>query len=213
MKLRDTFSDDIQNIIFDMGNVLIDLDIPATVRAFAALNVGGLRPEDIHPLTIGLFLEYELGNIDDSGFIAAIRETYDCSGVTDAELFAAWNAMLSDVDLRRFALLEKLKENYRLFVLSNTNEGHIRHVKELFREASGGREFESFFERCFYSHDMHLRKPDPEIYRQVIRETGVDPEKTLFIDDNACNISPAAALKLKTHCLAVGKETIRDLFH
>jgi putative hydrolase of the HAD superfamily len=211
MKLRDTFPADIETIVFDMGNVLIDLDIPATLRAFADLQIGGLREEDIHPHQRGFWLAYELGQIYDRGFLEAIRAEYDAAGATDSEIWAAWNAMLPAIDPQRYALIEELSTRYRLFVLSNTNPQHVEHIKKLVAETIGGKGFEAYFERCFYSHELLLRKPDPAIYRHVERETGIDPETTLFIDDNACNLLPATALHWKTHHLTA-RETIADLF-
>jgi len=211
MKLIPRFDSGIRNIIFDIGNVLIDLDIPATLRAFASLHFGGLRPEDIHPHQTGFFLDYELGKIDDAGFLASLHRTYDCSAVTDLQIFTAWNAMLRDPEPARFELIRRLGQHYRLFVLSNTNHQHITHLRQRFAEICPGRTFDSLFEHCFYSHYMHLRKPDPEIYRRVIAQTGIISEQTLFIDDNACNILPAAALSLKTHHLRAG-EKLAGLF-
>lgn len=211
MKLRSDFSPKIKHILFDIGNVLIDLDTPSTIRSFSELRKSAAVSDNVETYQSGPFLDYELGLISDSEFAQAIRDAYDCPDVGDARIFAAWNAMLPKINRERFNLIRSLKGEYHLFVLSNTNHGHIEHVKKIFREASGGEEFESFFEHCFYSHDMHLRKPDPEIYRQVIRQTGVNPQEMLFIDDNRHNILQADALLLKTYHLT-GEETLSDLF-
>ena len=211
MEIKKCLPDGIRNILFDIGNVLVDLDVPATVRAFGRLNIGGLRPEDIHPNQTGLFLDYELGRLDDAGFIRAIRRTYDCRGVADEQIFAAWNALLLDPEPERFELIRQLKDNYRLFVLSNTNPQHVWRLRERFRTVTGGGEFEDHFERCYYSHDLRLRKPDPEIYRQVLARADILAGETLFIDDNLCNIPSARALHLQTHHLACG-ESLRDIF-
>jgi len=212
MKLQDRFPQGIRNIIFDIGNVLVDLDIPATLQAFQELSIGGLHPDDIHPHQTGFFLDYELGWLDDQGFLAGIRQAYDCSGVTDRQIFDAWNAMLKDPEPTRFDLIRQLGHNYRLFVLSNTNPQHINHLNTRLKAVFGGMELESLFEHCFYSHELHLRKPDVGIYRQVIAQTGIIPQQTLFIDDNACNFSGAKPLKLITHHLTNG-EHLRELFH
>ena len=211
MKLRQDFSPSIRNILFDMGNVLIDLDVKRTLDAFGRLGIGGFDLKDIHPYTTGFFLEYELGNLSSGAFIRAIREKYDCSRITDEMLWDAWNALLLDADMARFELLEEVGRDYRIFVLSNTNAEHIEYVKREFRQASGGREFESYFEKCFYSQDLHLRKPDVRIYREAIRQAGIVPEETLFIDDNACNLPGALDAGLHTYHLT-GGEKIFDLF-
>lgn len=201
----------IRNILFDLGNVLIDIDIPRTLDAFARLGIGGLEASAIHPHQSGFFQEYELGNLSEIQFLQAIRENFPCEKATDEAIRQAWCALLRDVDPARFALLERLRKKYRLFVLSNTNTLHIARVRELVEQMPGGRAFESYFERCFYSQELHLRKPDPEIYRRVIAEAGIIPQETLFIDDNACNLPPAAALSLHVHHLR-GGETVLDLF-
>lgn len=211
MKLRDSFPAGVRNLLFDIGNVLVDLDLPAALTAFEQLRIGGLRPEELHPHQTGCFLDYELGLIDDKGFAGEIRRRYDCHGIADHQLFEAWNAMLKDPLPGRFETVEKLRKNYRLFVLSNTNPQHIDHIRRRFRALCEGAEFDSLFERCFYSHTLHLRKPDPEIYRRVIAEAGIVPEETLFIDDNACNLPGAEIAGLKTHHLCDGKN-LSDLF-
>jgi putative hydrolase of the HAD superfamily len=206
-----TFPAGIRNILFDLGNVLIDIDIPRTLDAFARLGIGGLDPSAIHPHQSGFFQEYELGNISEADFLRQIREDHACEQTTDAAIAEAWCALLTGIDPARFELLDRLRKTHRLFVLSNTNTLHIARVQALAAKALNGRAFESYFERCFYSHEMHLRKPDPAIYRRVIAEAGIVPAETLFIDDNACNLPEAAAEGLKIHHLSRG-ETVLDLF-
>ena len=210
MRLRNDFPTAIQNIIFDLGNVLVDLDIPATIQAFTELRIGGLQPQDIHPHQTGFFLDYELGTLSDNAFLSAVRQAYDCAGVEENRIWEAWNAIIPSVDPGRFRLMEKL-DGYRLFVLSNTNSQHISRLDRLFRDATGGEDFERFFEACFYSHRMGLRKPGPEIYQSVVRQAGIVPQETLFIDDNACNFSGASSLYMETYHLT-GEETLFDLF-
>ena len=211
MRLKNDPEGAIHNIIFDLGNVLIDIDIPRTLDAFARLDIHGIDPADIHPHQSGFFQEYELGNISEANFFRSIRKAYRCENVTDREIADAWCALLTEIDPVRFNMLDGLRKNYRLFVLSNTNTLHITRVKELALQALNGRDFESYFDRCFYSHEMHLRKPDREIYRQVIEQTGIIPQQTLFIDDNDCNFSGARALYLKTHHLTADQR-VTDLF-
>lgn len=203
--------EDIKNIIFDLGGVLVDIRIDKSVEAFRKLNIKGLDVSDIHPHQKGFFLDYELGLISTGEFIACIRCRYDCSAVDDAAIRSAWNVLLQDIDMRRFRLLERLRKKYRLFLLSNTNELHIGELRRNFRETSGGTEFESYFDGCFYSHVMHLRKPDARVYSQVIETTGIDPAQTIFIDDNDCNFSGALSAGLNVYHLT-GGETILDFF-
>jgi putative hydrolase of the HAD superfamily len=211
MKNPSDYLSGIRNILFDLGNVLIDIDIPRTLDAFARLGIDGLDPSAIHPHQRGFFQDYELGTISEAEFVRAIRESHACERATDAQIRDAWCALLTDIDPARFEMLERLRGDYRLLVLSNTNTLHIARVRQMACKALNGRTFESYFERCFYSHELHLRKPDPTIYRRVIAAAGIVPEQTLFIDDNACNLPSAAAEGLKTHHLTAG-QTVIELF-
>ncbi len=134
---------------------------------------------------------------------------------TREQILGAWNALLLEYDRERFRLLERLRTaGYRLFLLSNTNLPHRTFFVEKFdheRANPGDLPFEAHFERCFYSDAMHLRKPDPLIYEEVLREAALDPSETLFVDDNAPNTAAAEALGIHTFTLRP-PYTVFDLF-
>ncbi len=215
MQLKPIFATDIQNLIFDFGGVLLDIDIQRTVRAFQQLGLTGLRNEEIHPHNSGIFLELELGQLTTAEFVERLQQCVPNGWRKPSaeELLAAWNALLLDYDWRRFELLDNLKRSgYRLFLLSNTNLPHRECFVERFnRENPTGRTFESYFEVCFYSDAMHLRKPDEAIYRAVLEQAEIDPAHTLFIDDNRPNTEGAERLGIRTVHLA-SPLTVLDLF-
>lgn len=211
MKLRKDLKDGIKNIIFDLGGVIIDIDPMLSVEAFGQLCGTDISLDDIFPQHDNFFLAYELGNISDNEFAEAIRKNYRCGHLSDDQICAAWCALIKNPDPARFRLLDKIKEEYRTFVLSNTNGFHVARVEEVVPQYLSGRTFESFFERCFYSHTMHLHKPDRRIYEQVISETGIRPSETLFIDDREMNFTGAREAGLRTYHLT-GGETLQDLF-
>lgn len=107
-------------------------------------------------------------------------------------------------------MVDELRGNYRTYLLSNTNFPHRVKFKEIYREQFN-ENFEDLFIQCFYSDEMHLRKPDQEIYREVVKQTRINPEKTLFIDDNEANIAGAKEFGLQAYHLTNG-EKITDLF-
>lgn len=211
-EITDKLSHPVKNIILDLGGVLLDIDIRRTLEAFDKLNIDGVRSEDVYPHLKGPFLELELGNIDGDEFLKRMREEHGIGeSVTDKQIWDAWNALLLDFDLERFDMIEKSGDKYRLFILSNTNLPHRIEYLKRFETQSGGRTFESYFEKCFYSDELHMRKPDERIYRHVIETTGIVPEETLFIDDNKCNFVGAEACGIKT--LAVNSSfTVKDIF-
>jgi len=211
MELKKEIGNGIKNIIFDLGGVIIDIFPERSVEAFGKLCRGKVTLENIFPENESIFLEYELGNVSGDEFIEGIKKNYNCRDVDNQALSDAWCALIGDPDPVRFKLLEKIKKNYRTFVLSNTNVKHIERVHEVMEKSLPGKSFESYFEKCFYSQDMHLHKHDTEIYLQVISDTGIIPEETLFIDDRAGNFTGAKKAGLNTYHLT-GREKITDLF-
>lgn len=206
------FDTEIKNIVFDLGGVLLDIDIARTLDAFRRLDIDGFSVDDIMSCRKEIFLKLETGILSPDGFIAAVREAWPASAtIAESDIWQAWNAVLLDFDMSRFDLLDKLKDDYRLFLLSNTNLPHRIEYLARFAAQSGGRPFESYFERCYYSDAMHMRKPDPAIFAEVISQSGLIPSQTLFIDDNADNISGAEKAGLNGLHLTDGTK-VTDLF-
>ena len=195
----------IKNIIFDFGDVFINLDKTATPRALNQLGLQELTPE-----LDSLFKEYEMGLFSSDYFVERTSSFFP--NVSTATLLNAWNAILLDFPMHRLEFLEALaKENkYRLFLLSNTNELHIEYVKE-----TTGKEFFTRFKNCFevfyLSYEMKKRKPNPDIYKQVLEENRLNPRATLFIDDTKENTDTAAQLGIQTWHLQVGQEEVTEL--
>jgi putative hydrolase of the HAD superfamily len=108
----------------------------------------------------------------------------------DSEIDAAWGAMILDIPADRIRYLEELKKNYKLYLLSNTNEIHRIKFHRDFK-TDFDYSFYDLFERNFYSHEMGMRKPNPQIYLEALREAELIPEETLFIDDMEENIEAA----------------------
>jgi len=123
----------------------------------------------------------------------------------------AWNALLFDIPSERIEIIEQVKENYKIFLLSNSNEIHYDlYVRDL-QLRFGYREFASLFHDAYFSFDLHISKPDIEIYEFVINQNDLKPKKTLFIDDNRDNIEAAKKAGLQTYLLQK-PERVRDIF-
>lgn len=215
MQIKPSIAAGIRNIIFDFGGVLLDIDIRRTIDAFARLGLTDLKTAEIHPHNAGVFLELELGNITEDRFVERLQ-SYVPAGhpmPTREQILDAWNALLLPYDWERFRLLDRLRASgQKIFLLSNTNLPHREYfIRKFDRENPDGRTFESYFDRCFYSDAMHLRKPDPEIYRTVLREAGLQAGETLFIDDNKPNTDAAEKLGIHTFHLA-SPATVFDIF-
>ena len=204
----------IKNIIFDLGGVILDIDMNKSVDAFNLLGISGFKSEDIHPNTKDFFIDLEKGTISTHQFFESILAAYPTQKtISQKDLYEAWAALLLPFKKERIKILQELKnKNYKIYLLSNTNYPHrIRFLNNFARQF--GFDMESLFEKCYYSDDLGMRKPDKSIYAHVIQDSYLDPKETIFIDDNACNLDGAKECGLHTyHLKATDGETIEDFF-
>ena len=180
-------------IIFDFGGVLLDLDISKTKAAMSKLlNTEMAAPYKNKYREITLALEK--GEMLPEAFIFAIQSM--CEPVPQGrEVVDAWNAMLCGWQQDRFTLLDELKKDYNIYLLSNTNQIHLDYVRRELKEVYQIDNFEDrFFDQCFYSHKMNAWKPEKEIYKQVEAIIGLERSEFIFIDDNSNNVIGAKEL-------------------
>ncbi len=180
----------IQTLILDLGGVIFDLDYMATPRAFEQLGVKGFESAFSKAAQHHLFDRFEKGQITEQEFFDGIR-AYTGIPLADREIEQAWNAMLLGIPDSRFQLLRQLAKNFDLFLLSNTNEIHIRNFCGELENKYGKNPLEEIFIRCYFSSRMSMRKPDREIFESVIRENRVDPSSAIFIDDSPQHVRGA----------------------
>ena len=196
----------IEAIIFDFGGVIINIDPSLTERAFYELSENPVLLRKHYNDFLMIHEQLETGSIDAGSFRNQTRALFGLSKLDDATFDTAWNALLLDIPAHRVALLKSLNPRYRLFLLSNTNEIHYEKYCEDFRKIYPGRSLGSLFEDTFFSFEMGLRKPDPEIFRTVIRECVIDPDHTLFIDDTLEHVQAALSCGLRAYHLKPGEE-------
>ena len=188
----------IKNIIFDLGDVILNIDVPVASKSFAELS--GREQAEILELFSqnALFRQFETGELDEAGFRNYVRKILDFSDLSDEAIDTAWNSLLLDLPPERVELLQKLAKNYRLFLLSNTSSIHITQVNKILEASTGVEKLEDLFETVFLSYEMGLMKPDPKIYQKVLEQAGLEAEETLFLDDNLANIEAASKLGIDT---------------
>ncbi|MFD1817841.1 putative hydrolase of the HAD superfamily [Pseudarcicella hirudinis] len=184
----------IKNIIFDLGNVIIDILPQKTYEAFATLS-NKYSWQEIEQLIKEkkLWIGYETGHFTDAEFRDLIRKELSISA-SDEAIDLAFNALLLEIDPKRIELIENLGRKYRLFILSNTSNIHFVDVEKILERCTGRKHFSDFIEIVFLSYEMGKVKPDPEIYRQVLQDAGIIAEETLFVDDLQANVESAAKL-------------------
>jgi len=203
---------DFQNIIFDLGGVVLNLDYSRTISAFQKLGINNFEASYSQLVQTGLFDEYERGEITSQDFRNGIRKVFDVD-LDDNQVDTAWNAMLLDLPFERLELLRKLGERKRIVLLSNTNEIHIHQFNRALHLQHGLKNLSGHFQKLYYSFELGMRKPEERIFQHVLNEQGFDPTKTLFIDDSPQHIEGARKVGLNAYHLQVEKgETILDLF-
>ena len=194
----------IDTIIFDFGDIFINLDKEATPLALKKL---GLKEWNSN--LDALNLDFEKGKISEMEFIIGLQNYIPNASIH--QIREAWNAILLDFPLYRLEFLQMLSQKYRLFLLSNTDSIHI----ERFQHRAGisfYRDFYQCFEKVYFSFELGMRKPDSAIFEFVIKEHNLLPKNTLFVDDNLQNIESAEKLGLQVWHLQKGEEDVIDLF-
>lgn len=189
-----------ENVIFDLGGVIINLDEQLTVNAFAERS--DLTAEEIKGkiLQFETYKDFEKGKISESDLRDAIRHEFKVKG-SDDEVDRCFNAMLLDIPVQKLDLLTSLKSTHRIFLLSNTNSIHFKRFNEIIKETADVDRIDGYFHRAYYSHLMGMRKPDVEIFEAVLSDNDLDPSRTLFIDDNRANLDGATKVGIQTHHL------------
>lgn len=185
----------IKNIIFDLGGVIVRLDKNACIESFRKLgfdDFGRILNEFVQK---GPFLDFEMGLITDDEFRSFIRQNTN-KEVMDTEIDQAMADFLVEIPVNKLETISRLKSNYNVFLLSNTNPIAIKAVKPFFE--TEGRTMEDYFDRMFLSYQMKMAKPDMKIFAKVLETASVKAQETLFIDDGPANLYSASLLGYKT---------------
>jgi glucose-1-phosphatase len=197
----------IKNIIFDFGGVIIPVD----PMAFAGglMNLGCTDVLSLHERFMAeeVYSRFEKGEMNPGEFRMMLRTGLN-DHVSDEQLDKAWNLIIGEIPPHRVDFLDKLRSKYRTFLLSNTNKIHYDFYQEQFRKIYGYPSLDSLFEKAYYSFHLKLYKPDPAIFEFVLKDSGLKPEETLFVDDYASNIEAAKKLGLHTIHLEEGMEVV-----
>ncbi|WP_460219214.1 HAD family hydrolase [Psychroserpens sp. MEBiC05023] len=195
----------IKTLIFDFGDVFINLDKQGAMEN--ALHLFGLKelPEDL----IAINSLYEQGLMTTNEFLEFYTTNFP--KLSKQSIIDAWNYILKDFPNHRLDFLKQLNKdnNYKLILLSNTNDLHISWIKE---EVHFYEEFKTCFDQFYLSHEIGLRKPNTDIYKYVLKHNQLKPEECLFIDDTKENTDTASSLGIHTWNIDETKEDIVDLF-
>lgn len=194
----------IDTIIFDFGDIFINLEKDAQIEAFKKLGLHEPNEELIEMNDL-----FEKGKISELNFIESFHKFIPSASIE--EIRDAWNTIIGDFPLYRLEFLQLLSHKYRLFLLTNTDIIHI----SKFEENVGVSFFSDFyqcFEKVYYSYEMGMRKPEASIYSYIVNKHDLSPRRTLFVDDKKANTDAAASIGLEVWNLKVGEEDVVQLF-
>ncbi|MBD5213865.1 MAG: HAD family phosphatase [Bacteroidales bacterium] len=193
----------IQNLLFDLGGVILDID---RLKAVEALRAAGMRsPEELlgDYGQKGPFLALERGEITPATFRDELRTYFD-RPVDDETIDSAFCEFLRGIPQHRLRALEELHRRFKLYLLSNTNAlMWDRYILPEFTKA--GHDINYYFDGIIASFQVKAYKPEPAIFRAAESILGIDPEETLFFDDSQANVE--AARRLGFHAALVTPET------
>lgn len=175
-------------VVFDLGGVLIDLNVPRCVGNFKRLmgeenvrNILGIDDEGegvvaVSAATQQLMHDYEYGNITTEQFLQSVC-SYCHPGTTVHDVREAWMSMLGELPQHKLDYIASLrKAGYKTVLLSNSNQMHWDPIFEEFRLGT-------YFDHIFASHHLHMAKPNREIFDYVVREAQIDSPHTIYVDD------------------------------
>ncbi len=200
----------IKNILFDLGGVLLDIDYNLTTQAFHRLGYPHFEEMYSQYNANLLFEKLETGHVSEGTFYAAMQAIPPVKPSRE-EITTSWNAMLLHWRIETLDFLTVLKENYKLFLLSNTNIIHKRAFEDLLKKERGLNHLDQFFEMSYYSHLIGLRKPEPEVFEFIVGDAGINPAETLFIEDSFNNLDVAKSLGFQGFLLKPGQKVEQEL--
>ncbi len=165
----------LDNIVLDFGNVLYEVDIYAAKYNFQKFR---LAPDEaINTNNVEkIIYDYECGKFGTNDFRLKMRKEVGLN-CTDDEFDTAWNSILIKPFPFAEKCVEELSKRYKLYLLSNTSPLHY----ELFEPQM--RHIFSKFEKLYFSHKVGHRKPNGAIYEFMLKDSGIDPQRTMFVDD------------------------------
>ncbi|MFA5973676.1 MAG: HAD family phosphatase [Lentimicrobiaceae bacterium] len=182
-------SSKIKNLIFDLGGVL--LNINPLLSLLELEKISGISKDELIVKFVSekIFEKFDTGSLNPAQFRSKLCQILNCS-VSDSEIDRTWNELLLDFPLPRVELLQQLRKNYRVFLLSNTNSIHFDHYTHEFYEKYGIR-MADLFDKLFLSYEIGIHKPDAGIYTYVLQHAHINPSESVFIDDSLPNIEAA----------------------
>ena len=183
---------EIRNIIFDLGGVLLNINPLLSLAELEKLS--GIDKDELISRFVNerIFEKFDTGSLTPAQFRSELCRIIN-KNASDEEIDGAWNLLIQDFPTSRVELVQQLRKNYHVFLLSNTNSIHFEYYTSEFIQKNGFPMAE-LFDRLFLSHEIGNHKPDAGIYTYVLENAHIEASETVFIDDSLANIKAAEEL-------------------
>lgn len=203
-------SQEIKNILFDFGGVIVSLDKQVALNRFTEIGFPNIEEYLGEFRQKGIFLEYEEGKINREDFVSEFRKLSNKEDVTAEQIDYAWLGFLDGIPEYKFQLLKDLRKKYNVYLLSNTNPSVMGWAmsKDFSPE---GVPISAYFDKCYLSFEIGCAKPDREIFDFIIADSKINPAETLFFDDGKANIEISEKLGFQAY-LTNQDEDLRKVF-
>ena len=220
----------VNDIIFDLGGVLLDLNMEGIGQACQRLGIsselffvktppprgrsGGGSSTVCQGISASKAItEYQVGEITSDEFLSLVL-SHCGEDITREDIIEAWNSCIGLIPKERLDMIKELRrKGFHTHLLSNTNDLHWKEIKSRYFSEPGST-CEDLFDNVFVSHEMHLAKPDPEIYREAVRRIGRPAAQCLFIDDTLLNVEAAQREGLQGAWLDLSKQdTLKSILN
>lgn len=191
--------------IFDLGNVIVDIDFKRVLGVWSNLS-GTPLAVLAERFSMGeVFQRHERGEVSDEEFAARLCDEMGIA-LSFEQFAAGWQAVFVALRPEVIAIMQRLRnEGHRVVVLSNTNRLHCNYWPQRYPEVAAAAD------HLYLSQDLGLRKPEPAIYQRVLEAENTPAEQAVFFDDHPDNIAAARALGM-TAVWVTDRDTVPAYF-
>lgn len=197
----------IKCIVFDLGGVIINIDYHLSVKEFSKLGLVDFQNQFSQAKQSGFFDDFEIGKVSAQQFYDFMRNISGNKNISNEQIEVAWNAMLLDIPAERIKLIKLLSQQYKVLLLSNTNEVHFKSFEAQFNLVAGVGIHE-IFHKAYLSHEIGRRKPNKSTFEFILNDAKADAEETLFIDDTTIHVEGAESAGIRAYLLSSGEDIL-----
>lgn len=192
-----------------MGGVIVDVHRNRAVQNFKAIGV-----EDADKLIDsyhhkGIFIDIENGNINTEEFCRLLCE-HTGKNISPEAIVNAWKSIIDLPPAYKLEYIQELRKTHKVYLLTNNNPILMDWACTPGFTPSGD-SLTDYFDKLYISYQMKCTKPDLKIYQMMIKDAGMNPSESLFIDDSEQNITAARICGLQTYLAKNGTDWRNDI--